>query len=264
MRSSIRKQPAAPVAPAPVALVLVVLLVAASILLGMPAADAAKAPAERYLRPDYASFHVRTIAILPVATLSPVPERGRENNPFEIVGIHQERALAETGYRFVTQSLLRSTARAAGADSAVGQLMSSWQTRGEMDSTALKAIGTLGVADAGLASMVTVWDRSTIDPSVTGQSMTQIGVRMALYSTRTGELLWRDTFMDKGEGPYNNPDENNVTGMSRTGLTPTAQTATSLEPPTYDDVAVKLEKKIRSGFPPVPKPAASTPAPPTP
>jgi hypothetical protein len=250
MRSSIRK----PIAP-PVALILI-----AMVLFGaQPAGAAKKEPAERYLRRDYASFQVRSIGLLPVTTLTPVTVRGRENDPIEIVGIHEERALAPVGYRFLSQSLFRSTARAAGADSAIGRLASSWRTRGELDSTALKAVGATGVVDAVLVSMVTVWDRSTIDPSVAGQSMTQIGLRMALYSTRTGELLWRDTFMEKGEGPYNNPGEANVTGMSRTGLTPSAQTYTALDPPTYDDVAVKLEKKIRTGFPPVPKAPAATP-----
>jgi hypothetical protein len=250
MCSSIRK----PLAP-PVALV----LIAVALFNALPAAAARKEPAERFLRPDYASFQVKSIAVLPVVSLTPVTVRGRENDPIEIMGIHQERALAPIGYRFLGQGLFRSAAKAAGADSAVAKLVSGWQTRGELDSTALKAVGATGVADALLAAMVTVWDRNTIDPSVAGQSMTQIGVRMALYSTRTGELLWRDTFLEKGEGPYNNPGESNVTGLTRTGLTPSAQTSTALDPPTYDDVAVKLEKKIRTGFPPVPKAPVAAP-----
>lgn len=221
---------------------------------------AKKSKGESYVHPDFAGFRVQKIGVLPVTMLQPAAGAST------IVQRHVEHALATTGYRFLGEASLRSTARSAGAAEQIDALEGTWKRSGTLDSTALRALGQVRVADAALASMITTWERQTIDFNVTGSSFTQIGVRLALYSTHTGELLWSGVFLEKGEGPYNNPGEN-VVGVSRFGLTPEARTSTALDPPSFEEVATKIEKQIRDAFPPAGKagaetaPAKSTPAP---
>jgi hypothetical protein len=228
-------------------------------VLGLLAADASagKPKSDGYLHPQYASFQVRSIGVLPLVTLAAITPQRREDDPIQIVRSHVERALAPTGYRFMEESQLRAATRATGADSLLRALETSWRKSGVLDSTALKATGQARVVDAMLGVMVTTWERNTIAYDVVGQSITQIAVLLALYSTRTGELLWRDSFLEKGEGPYNNPDEggSNVTGVASGALGTSARTSTSLEPPSFDEVATKLEQRIQRGFPPPPKSA---------
>jgi len=218
-------------------------LVALSLLAGDTVQ--AKAKSDRYLISKFSEQGIGSIALLPVSMLSP------EEGVPALVRRHLEHALAPTGYRFVSESTLRSSARDAGVTPALDALLTKWIKSGTLDSTSLRTLGGASAADAVLAAMVTTWEREVIAYNQTGSSKTQIGIQLSLYSTRTGALLWQDRFLEKGEGPYNNPADGgaDVTGVTRTGLRSEARTSTSLDPPTYDEIATKLENKIQAAFP---------------
>jgi hypothetical protein len=226
--------------------------VALSLAAGVP--SAAKKPKQeaRFLHPKYADFQVRTIAVLPLATPS------QDEDADKITRRSMERALSGTGYRFLTTGSFISAAKAAGLEAEARALETQWRGRGSLDTTALRSIGRATIADAVLAVQATTWERFLIDYNVSGQSFTQITWAMSLYSTKTGERLWANVFSDKGEGPYNNATGGeNVTGVQGGGgLRPQARTSTSLDPPTFEEVAAKLEPKVKSGFPPIPAASA--------
>lgn len=223
---------------------------------GAPAAK--KSKTERFLHKDFASYGVQSVGLMPVAMLVQVNRREQDEEPTDLVRRHVERAVRPSGFKFMDERGLRAVAKAAGAAEALDALEGSWRKSGELDTTALKALGTAKVADAVLATMVTTWNRATIDPGVAGQSITEVGLLLSLYSTRTGELLWRDMYLEKGEGPYNNPGSGYVTGVQGSSLGNTARTSTALDPPTYDEIVSKVDKKIEKTFPAAPKVAPKT------
>lgn len=242
------------------------LLVAAVAALAVPVALAAlvsdtpaakKSKTDNYLSPDYASYQVQSIALLPVDILVPVNMSQQEEDPVVLVRRYLERGLRPTGYTFVSASGLRAAAKSTGLTESYEALVKDWHTKGELDTTALKALGGARVADAVLAPMITTWNRSTIDPSVAGQSITEIGLLLALYSTRTGALLWRESYLEKGEGPYNNPGTGGgyVTGVQGSTLGNTARTSTALDPPTYGEIVTNVSKKVEKSFPKKPEAA---------
>ena len=230
-----------------------------------PVAPAAKkGKTERFLHKDYASFEVQSIGVMPLAFLVQVNLREQEEDPVEVVRRQVERAIRPSGYKFTDARSFQTAAKTAGAAGAWSALDAKWRTSGELDSTSLKALGAAKLADAILAGMVTTWNRMTIDPGVAGQSITEVGMVTALYSTRTGELLWRDSYLEKGEGPYNNPGSGYVTGVQGSSLGNTARTSTALDPPSYDEIMQKVGKRLEKTFPPAskvaPKPAPGGPA----
>jgi hypothetical protein len=228
-----------------------IFLTAMAVALSIAGSADSKARSDRYLHPKFSEQAIGSIALLPVSMLNP------EEGVPSLIRRHLEHALVPTGYRFVSESTLRSSARDAGVTSAVDELQGRWARSGVLDSTSLRALGGARAADAVLAARVTTWERQVIDYNMTGSSKTQIGLQLSLYSTRTGELLWQDRFLEKGEGPYNNPADGgaNVMGVTRTGLRNEARTSTALDPPTYEEVATKLERKIQTAFPPPAKTA---------
>lgn len=216
-------------------------------------AGAAKSSADRYVHPHFADFQVRSIAVLPVAV------RHQVDQASDIMGRQLERALAPVGYRWISTSMLRTSLSTAEGSGEIDALVERLRRTGALDTTSVRAFGAATSTDALLATMVTTWEREVIDMTQTGQSMTQIGLTAFLYSARTGELLWSRRFQVKGDGPYNNPSEgSNLLGVSSSGLSTAAPRAsTSLDPPSYEEMASKLAVQLRDAVPPPPaKPAA--------
>ena len=225
-------------------------------VLGSSAAAKRSAPTDHFLHPRFAEFHVRSVALLPVAVLHPA------DGAAETVGRQLERNLASVGYRWVSTSSLPTSLGTAEGSAEVDKLVERLRRTGSLDTTGVRTFGQAGVADALLATLVTTWERETIDFNMTGQSMTQIALQAFLYSTKTGELLWSQRFQVKGDGPYNNPgDGSGIVGVTSTGLqTAAPRTSTSLDPPTYEEVAAKLAVQLRAALPaPPPAPAQAAP-----
>jgi hypothetical protein len=204
-----------------------------------------------YLHPQFASFHVKSVAILPAIVLPSA------NGASETMGEALEKNLAPLAYRWVGVAALRAALVAAKQPGVIDAISERARKAAPPDTAALQAVGLTGVADAVLAPVVTQWERETIDVTMAGTSMTQIAVTAYLYSTRTGELLWSHQFQVKGEGPYNTPDGSEVVGVKSGGLDNNQmRTSTSLDPPTYEEVASKLAGQVRTSLPPPAKPGA--------
>jgi hypothetical protein len=223
-------------------------------LLAILATSAAAKPstADRYLHPRFADFQVRSIAILPVAVRHPA------DGAAETVSRELERSLGSMGYRWISTSMLRTSLGTAERSAELDRLGERLRRVGSLDTTEVRSFGALASTDALLATLVTTWERETIDFNMSGQSMTQIAMTALLYSAKTGELLWSRRFQVKGEGPYNTAgDGSNILGVSSSGLqTAAPRTSTSLDPPSYEEVAAKLAGQLHDALPPLPKPAA--------
>ncbi|HEV8481026.1 MAG TPA: hypothetical protein VGR66_09555 [Candidatus Eisenbacteria bacterium] len=214
-------------------------------------AVAASKPTAAYVHPQFAQFQIKTIALLPTVILPSV------SGADQTMGQALERNLAPLGYRWVSASALRAALVAAKQPGVIDAVNERARKAAPADTAALQTVGQTGIADAVLVSVVSTWERETIDVTISGQSMTQIAMTGYLYSTRTGELLWSRKFQVKGEGPYNNADGSTVVGLKAGGLNNSdPRTSTSLDPPTYEEIAAKLADQVRTALPAPPaKPA---------
>jgi len=222
--------------------------------LALVATDAAAAskPSTEYVHPQFAQFQIKTIALMPTVVLPSV------SGADQTMGQALERNLGSLGYRWVSVPALRAALVDAHQPAAIDAINERARKAAPPDTAALQAVGRTGVADAVLVSVVSTWERETIDINISGQSMTQIAMMAYLFSTRTGELLWSHKFQVKGEGPYNNADGSTVVGLKAGGLNNSdPRTSTSLDPPTYEEIAAKLADQVRAALPAPPaKPAA--------
>lgn len=214
-------------------------------------AVAASKPTAAYVHPQFAQFQIETIALLPTVILPSA------SGADQTMGQALERNLVPLGYRWVSASALRAALVAAKQPGVIDAVNERARKAAPADTAALQAVGQTGIADAVLVSVVSTWERETIDVTISGQSMTQIAMTGYLYSTRTGELLWSRKFQVKGEGPYNNADGSTVVGLKAGGLNNSdPRTSTSLDPPTYEEIAAKLADQVRTALPAPPaKPA---------
>ena len=228
---------------------LLLVLVAAGVAV-LPGADAVAKKKKAFLHPEYASFQVRSIAMLPWST------RGHDDGAVPIMKRVRSIALSKSGYRFMSETRFRGTARNVGGDSLYQALEKQWQKSSELEAGTLTALGKLVSVDAILASFIDKWERNVIDYNVRGNSRTEIAVRFSLYSMVTGDLLWTARLSEEGEGPYNDPSLGNVVGIS-----PKAQsrvrTSTPLDPPRFEEIAAKVQKQLKKHFPRPPKIEAS-------
>jgi len=225
-------------------------------LIASDAIAGSKPTAAEYVHPQLAQFQIKKVALLPTVILPSV------SGADATMGQALERNLASLGYRWVSASALRSALVAADQPGAIDAINERARKGAPPDTAALETVGTTGIADAVLASVVSTWERETIDITMSGQSMTQIAMTAFLYSTRTGELLWSRKFQVKGEGPYNNADGSTVVGLKAGGLNNSdPRTSTSLDPPTYEEIASKLADQVRAAMPAPPSPPAKPAAP---
>lgn len=220
---------------------LVAVLVTAA---AIPGAQAAK-KTKHYLHPKYESFGVRKIGILPWL------ERKQDLDAERIMRIELAQGLEPTGYSFTNAVVLRTMARSVGAESLFVACMDQFRDKGEIRAGTLQELGSRISVDAVLVAFLDRWEQEVVPITVRGNSRTEIGARLVLYSARTGELLWSEYLEMRGEGPYNDPSTGEI---GTTPLQGRAGPTTGLEPPSYEEIADKWSQRLTQEFPPPPKP----------
>ncbi len=212
-------------------------------------AFASEAPAAKkdkaYLHPQYESLGVGTIGLLPWL------QRKYDSDAERIMRLELAQGLEPSGYRFTNDTALRTMSRSIGAESLLVSATDQYRKDGTIRAETLVELGKRVSVDAVLAPFLDRWERETIEVTVRGNSRTDIGTRLALYSTKTGELLWSTYVEESGEGPYNDPGTGGEVGTNP--LASQTGPAVSLEPPSFEDVADRWSKKLTKAFPPRPK-----------
>ena len=203
---------------------------------------------QAWVAPDFSTYGISSIGMAQVSSL----ERNADNER-EFRNAIENGFGTLPGYKLQATSWFLDGARKAGALDAVNALEKTALAGAPTDTAVANAIrGKLNV-DAILFSRLSTWQRQVVDPNTRGQSFTQVGGDFALVSTRDGAILWRGNFLEKGDGPYNDPNTAEVTERDATGNS-TARMA-QLEPPSYREVLEKLANRVRST---VPKPPAKS------
>jgi hypothetical protein len=229
------------------ALVLASLFVLAPAALHAADAKAPKAKKNQaWVAPDFAAYNVSTIGMAPVSSLDHNADNEREFKNAVETGFG-----TLPGYKFQATTWFIDGVRKAGATDALKALENSALVGAATDTAVANAFRGKVNVDAILFSRLSTWQRQVVDPNTRGQSFTQVGGDFALVATRDGAILWRGKFIEKGDGPYNDPNTAEVTERDATGNS-TAKQA-QLEPPSYREVLEKLANRVRGT---VPRPAA--------
>jgi hypothetical protein len=200
---------------------------------------------QAWVAPDFATYAITTIGMAPVSSIDHVEENER-----------LFRGAIETGfgtlegYRLQGTSWFLDGVRKAGAAGALAAMEKTAFAGARADSVTLAALQGKVHVDAILFSRLSTWTRQVVDVNTRGQSFTQVGGDFALVSTKDGAVVWRGNFLEKGDGPYNDPNTAEVTERDATGNS-TARQA-QLEPPSYREVLEKLTNRVCSTVPKAP------------
>lgn len=204
---------------------------------------------QAYVAPDFAARGLKSIA-MPAPTAVEKSEDG-ERLVTQALGA----AFSPLGYRMMPPSYVKEQSARAGETARLEVLQKSFLAGTALDTAACQTLGEKLMADAILFTNVTTWQRVKIDPYTRGQSFTQVGGDLALFSLKDGVVLWRGTFQEKMDGPYNEPAAGEATQVDPGGNA--ARTA-RLEPPGYPEVLQKLMERAAGTLP---KPSAAKPVP---
>jgi len=225
---------------------LLVVLLAFAPLAAHAADKAPKAKKNQALvAPNFADYGIVSIGMAPVTSFDHNEANEREfRNAVEIGFGTLE------GYKLQQTSWFIDSVRKAGATNALAAMQKTAFTGALSDTAALAALQGKVQVDAILFSNLNTWTRQVVDVNTRGQSFTQVGGDFALVSLRNGAVVWRGSFLEKGDGPYNDPNTAEVTERDATGQS-TARQA-QLEPPSYREVLEKLVNRVRGTLPKLP------------
>ena len=197
---------------------------------------------QAWVAPDFAGYGIKTIGLAPVSSLD-----HNEANEREFRNALENGFGTLAGYQLQSTSWFVDGARKAGASNAVAALEKTALAGTSTDTTVAAALTGKLQVDAILYARLNTWTRQVVDADTRGQSFTQVGGDFALVATKNGAVIWRGTFVEKGDGPYNDPNTAEVTQRDATGNS-TAKQA-QLEPPSYQEVLEKLVNRVRGTLP---------------
>jgi hypothetical protein len=206
-----------------------------------PAAAAKLKKNQVWLAPDWDTRAIRSIAIAPLRSV----ERNAEAEALSRRGL--EAALAGRPYRFRSASTFLEAIKIGKAEAAWITAQAAAARSAPLDSATVRALHDALSADAVLVASVTNWQRYVVDEQTRGASFTQVGVEVALYSLADGVPLWRGNFVEKGDGPYNEPQGGDATSRDPSGYN--AGRKAALEPPAYEEVIEKLMSRVAAALP---------------
>ena len=195
--------------------------------------------------PDFASFGVKSIALLPIATFDR--------------SLPAERSVADlwgqnfkgTGYRWISAPTVREMLLSTLGDSTVKSVREQILQSVRVDSLRAPLLCAKLRTRAVLCLRVEQWEQQPILWNQSGRPTTTVQLKAALVDS-SGTLLWSASGSETGEGPYHDPNTNPI-GVSSTSLESTPVTGQG-GPPGYDEV---LNRLLQRWLPQFPRPAGA-------
>jgi hypothetical protein len=190
--------------------------------------------------PDFASYGVKSIALLPIATFDR--------------SLPAERAVADlwgqnfkdTGYRWISATTTRDMLRSSSGDSTVKAVAEQILKNVRVDSLRAPLLCAKLRTSAVLSIRVDQWEQQPILWNQSGRPTTSVQLKAALVDS-SGTLLWSASGTETSEGTYHDPSTNPI-GVSSSSLENTPITGQG-GPPAYDEVLNRLLLRWRPQFP---------------
>ena len=196
--------------------------------------------------PDFASYHVKSIALLPIATFD--HNLSAERTVADLWGQN----FKDTGYRWVSTRVTTDLLRSSLGDSALKAISGQILQNVRVDSLRAPLLCTRLHASALMSIQVEQWEQRPILWNQSGKPATSVQLRAALVDS-SGTLLWSAAGGETSEGPYHDPTTSPI-GVSSSSLENTPITGQG-GPPAFDDV---LNRLLVRWLPQFPRPVAAT------
>lgn len=212
-----------------------------------------KTPDKIWTHPQFASFGVERIAMLPVATF---------NSDFQAASITESaigQALRPLGYRWIGASITRDLLHAQpSGDSLVKVVNAKLLASPRVDSLAAPRVCGFLRCDAVLSVRIDQWEQYVPEANQAGKSNTTVQLHAALVDS-LGRLLWSASGSNSMEGLYVDPS----TGVRRVdeGGIERKSLPTQAGVPTYREVVTALVNRWAPQFPAKPAAPEAVPAP---
>ena len=213
------------------------------------AAKKDKTPDRVWTHPEFASFGVDRIAMVPVATYD------GNLQAVSLVEGALGQALRSTGYRWIGSMSVRDIMRAQpGGDSLLKVVAAKLLTNPRTDSLAAPRVCGMLRCDALLSVRVDQWEQRTPEWNQSGTPTTSVQLRAALVDS-LGRLLWSAASSQTSEGPYFDANAG-IRGVKDSGLDRTPITGQG-GAPTYREVVTSVVARWAPLFPVKPAPPAT-------
>jgi len=205
------------------------------------------------LAEDWAQRGIRSVAVMPVRALD------GDEQALSLTRRALENALADRGFKLLGGASILSTADRGGATPALEAATKAFDAGAALDTASTAALHGALPTDALLMTNLTQWKRYMVDEYTRGASFTEVAIDVGLFSLTDGAMVWRGSFLEKMDGPYNEPQRGDQ-DMRDPGQN--SKKTAALEPPLFEEV---LDKLMLRTVGTLPKPAATpaTPAAPT-
>lgn len=191
--------------------------------------------------PDFASFGVKSIALMPIVTFD------RSLPAERMVADLWGQNFRGTGHRWISDASVRGMLLSALGDSAVKSVREQMLKNVHVDSLQAPVLCAKLHASAVLCVRVDQWEQRPILWNQSGRPTTTVQLKAALVDS-SGALLWSASGSETGEGPYHDPSTNPM-GVSSTSLESTPITGQG-GPPAFDEVLNRLLGRWLPQFPP--------------
>ncbi len=207
-------------------------------------------PANAVVSPEWDSLNIQSLSLVTVGS-SVGDEVARQTVEYIV-----EEQFASSQDRFVILGVQtsRDRASAAGAAEVFDRVAKTWRDARMADKFLVEGLcQKLGVDGLVFGELID-WKREKIDFTQEGTSYTQVALRLAIFSGKTGMSVWeaqkmirRDTqeYTPGGDGTGVTTDDTGISRAQRTsGLTP--------EPERREEVVVDVLASLMAAFPPRP------------
>jgi len=207
---------------------------------GVSAAPAAKEPEIKLDAPPVSK--VLRVAVLPLVNAT------AEIDADKIMGDVLQERFGETDhdrFTFLLPSDVERVLSDANALDRALQVTDRWSKNGGLDTTAVRGLDSLLVADAVLCIKITEWETKRAHNVSEGQSSTTIGLHFALFGISDKKKMWTKEVREQRLAREIDVTNSSV-GYDETGR---IQTPGANEPPRVEAVASDLVREALKKFP---------------
>jgi len=207
---------------------------------GVSAAPAAKEPEVKLDAPPVSK--VLRVAVLPLVNAT------AEIDADKIMGDVLQERFGETDhdkFMFLLPSDVERVLSDANALDRALRVTDLWSKNGALDTTSVRGLDSLLVADAVLCIKITEWETKRAHNVSEGQSSTTIGLHFALFGIRDKKKMWTKEVREQRLAREIDVTNSSV-GYDETGR---IQTPGANEPPRVEAVASDLVREALKKFP---------------
>lgn len=202
---------------------------------------------EAIVTPAWAAIGVTSVALAPVRSLA------GDEQALRLTKSAIENALHDRGFKVFPAGNVLATVDRDGTKGAYDAAIRAFEGDAALDSMNAAALGGSFRTDALFVVNLNQWQRYIVDEYTRGASFTQVGIDGTVFSLRDGAVLWRGSFQEKMDGPYNEPQRGDLDARDPGR---NSQKKADLEPPLFEEVLDKLMLRTTNAMP-KPKAAAT-------